>query len=147
MRYLLERFPNLSGFECDPSLQFARTNPGPQSLLPGGYTNEFITGPMLSPNVWGSLATAGHRRRGRRIPHSRWYSASALDYYFRKHFTHGVTFGNINGMSSQFLSRLLPVLSRPSSAIFCSLNSIVICCSRMSTIQSCGRWMEFHSVR
>ena len=35
MRYLLERFPNLSGFECDPSLQFARTNPGPQSLSAG----------------------------------------------------------------------------------------------------------------
>jgi hypothetical protein len=38
----------------------------------------------------------------------RWYSASALDYYFRKHFTHGVTFGNINGMSSQFLSAAPP---------------------------------------
>jgi hypothetical protein len=104
MRYLLERFPNLSGFECDPSLQFARTNPGPQSLLPGGYTNEFITGPMLSPNVWGSLAAAGKGDAGGEYLTARWYSASALDYYFRKHFTHGVTFGNINGMSSQFLS-------------------------------------------
>jgi hypothetical protein len=104
MRYLLERFPNLSGFECDPSLQFARTNPGPQSLLPGGYTNEFITGPMLSPNVWGSLASAGHGDASGEYLTARWYSASALDYYFRKHFTHGVTFGNINGMSSQFPS-------------------------------------------
>ena len=68
MRYLLDRFPNLSGFECDPSLQFARTNPGPQSLLPGGYTNEFITGPMLSPNVWGSLATIGQGDAGRENP-------------------------------------------------------------------------------
>jgi len=108
MRYLLERFPNLSGFECDPSLQFARTNPGPQSLLPGGYTNEFITGPMLGPNVWGSLATAGHGDAGGEYLTERWYSASALDYYFRKHFTHGVTFGNINGMSSQFLSAAPP---------------------------------------
>lgn len=108
MRYLLERFPNLSGFECDPSLQFARTNPGPQGLLPGGYTNEFITGPMLSPNVWGSLATAGHGDAGGEYLTARWYSASALDYYFRKHFTHGVTFGNINGMSSQFLSAAPP---------------------------------------
>jgi hypothetical protein len=108
MRYLLERFPNLSGFECDPSLQFARTNPGPQSLLPGGYTNEFITGPMLSPNVWGSLATAGSGDASGEYLTSRWYSASALDYYFRKHFTHGVTFGNINGMSSQFLSAAPP---------------------------------------
>jgi hypothetical protein len=108
MRYLLERFPNLSGFECDPSLQFARTNPGPQSLLPGGYTNEFITGPMLSPNVWGSLAAAGHGDAGGEYLAGRWYSASALDYYFRKHFTHGVTFGNINGMSSQFLSAAPP---------------------------------------
>jgi len=108
LRYLLERFPNLSGFECDPSLQFARTNPGPQSLLPGGYTNEFITGPMLSPNVWGSLATAGHGDAGGEYLTERWYSASALDYYFRKHFIHGVTFGNINGMSSQFLSAAPP---------------------------------------
>jgi hypothetical protein len=108
MRYLLERFPNLSGFECDPSLQFARTNPGPQSLLPGGYINEFITGPMLSPNVWGSLATAGSGDASGEYLTSRWYSASALDYYFRKHFTHGVTFGNINGMSSQFLSAAPP---------------------------------------
>jgi alpha-galactosidase len=108
MRYLLDRFPNLSGFECDPSLQFARTNPGPQSLLPGGYTNEFITGPMLSPNVWGSLAAAGKGDAGGEYLTSRWYSASALDYYFRKHFTHGVTFGNINGMSSQFLSAAPP---------------------------------------
>jgi hypothetical protein len=108
MHYLLERFPNLSGFECDPSLQFARTNPGPQGLLPGGYTNEFITGPMLSPNVWGSLAAAGKGDAGGEYLTARWYSASALDYYFRKHFTHGVTFGNINGMSSQFLSAAPP---------------------------------------
>ncbi len=108
MRYLLERFPNLSGFECDPSLQYSRTNPGPQSLLPGGYTNEFITGPMVSPNVWGSLATAGKGDAGGESLTARWYSASALDYYFRKHFTHGVTFGNINGMSSQFLSAAPP---------------------------------------
>jgi alpha-galactosidase len=108
MRYLLERFPNLSGFECDPSLQFARTNPGPLSLLPGGYTNEFITGPMLSPNVWGSLATAGQGDASGEYLTARWYSASALDYYFRKHLMHGVTFGNINGMSSQFLSAAPP---------------------------------------
>ena len=108
MRYLLNRFPNLSGFECDPSLEFARTNPGPQSLLPGGYTNEFITGPMLSPNVWGSLAAAGSGDAGGEYLTGRWYSASALDYYFRKHFMHGVTFGNINGMSSQFLSAAPP---------------------------------------
>jgi Melibiase/Glycosyl hydrolase family 36 C-terminal domain len=108
MRYLLDRFPNLSGFECDPSLEFARTNPGPQSLLPGGYINEFITGPMLSPNVWGSLAAVGKGDASGEYLTSRWYSASALDYYFRKHFTHGVTFGNINGMSSQFLSAAPP---------------------------------------
>jgi hypothetical protein len=108
MRYLLARFPSLSGFECDPSLQFSRTNPGPQGLLPGGYTNEFITGPMLSPNVWGSLATIGQGEAGRENLSARWYSASALDYYFRKKFTHGVTFGNINGMSSQFLSAAPP---------------------------------------
>jgi len=104
MRYLMERFPKLSGFECDPSLLYARVNPGPQGLLPGGYTNEFITGPMVSPNVWGSLATAGiGDARGDSLT-ARWYSASALDYYLRKHFTHGISFGNINGMSAQLLS-------------------------------------------
>jgi hypothetical protein len=108
MRYLLDRFPNLSGFECDPSLQYSRTNPGPQGLLPGGYTNEFITGPMVSPNVWGSLAAAGKGDAGGEYLTARWYSASALDYYFRKHFMHGVTYGNINGMSSQFLSAAPP---------------------------------------
>ena len=108
MRYLLKRFPNLSGFECDPSLQFSRTNPGPQSLLPGGYTNEFITGPMLSPNVWGSLASMGKGDAGGEYLTARWYNASALDYYFRKRFTHGVTFGNINGMASQFLQAAPP---------------------------------------
>ena len=104
IKYLLERFPNLSGFECDPSLQYSRTNPGPQGLLPGGYTNEFITGPMVSPNVWGSLATAGVGDAKGDSLTDRWYSASALDYQIRKHFTHGISFGNINGMSSQFLS-------------------------------------------
>jgi hypothetical protein len=104
MRYLMERFPKLSGFECDPSLLYSRVNPGPQGLLPGGYTNEFITGPMVSPNVWGSLATAGvGDARGDSLT-ARWYSASTLDYYLRKHFTHGISFGNINGMSAQFLS-------------------------------------------
>lgn len=68
MRYLLKRFPHLSGFECDPSLEFSRTNSGPQSLLPGGYTNEFITGPMVSPNVWGSLASVREGRRKTRSP-------------------------------------------------------------------------------
>jgi hypothetical protein len=100
----LDRFPNLSGFECDPSLQYSRTNPGPQGLLPGGYTNEFITGPMVSPNVWGSLATAGLGEAKADSLTARWYSASALDYQLRKHFTHGISFGNINGMSAQFLS-------------------------------------------
>ena len=108
LRYLLNRFPNLSGFECDPSLQYSRTNPGPQTLLPGGYTNEFITGPMVSPNVWGSLAAAGKGDAHAEYLTARWYSASALDYYFRKHFIHGVTFGNVNGMSSQFLSAAPP---------------------------------------
>jgi hypothetical protein len=104
MRYLMERFPKLSGFECDPSLLYARVNPGPQGLLPGGYTNEFITGPMVSPNVWGSLATAGIGDAKGDSLTARWYSASALDYYQRKHLTHGISFGNINGMSSQLLS-------------------------------------------
>jgi hypothetical protein len=108
LRYLLERFPNLAGFECDPSLHYARANPGPQGLLPGGYTNEFITGPMLSPRVWGSLATQGKSDANRDNLIANWYSASALDYYFRKHFTHGVTFGNINGMASQMLSQAPP---------------------------------------
>jgi hypothetical protein len=103
-RYLMERFPNLVGFECDPSLTYSRTNPGPRGLLPGGYTNEFITGPMVSPAVWGSLATAGKGEAGASYLTQRWYSASALDYYIRKNLLHGFSFGNINGMSSQLLS-------------------------------------------
>lgn len=108
MRYLLERFPKLSGFECDPSLLYSRVNPGPQGLLPGGYTNEFIAGPMVSPNVWGSLAAAGVGDAKGDSLTARWYSASSLDYYLRKHLTHGISFGNINGMSAQFLSAAPP---------------------------------------
>ncbi len=33
--HLLKKFPNLSGFECEPSLRYCRTNPGPRTLLPG----------------------------------------------------------------------------------------------------------------
>jgi hypothetical protein len=106
--YLLKRFPNLSGYECDPALHYSRSNPGPQGLLPGGYTDEFIAGPMVSPNVWGSLATAGKADARTSNLTARWYSASALDYDLRKHFTHGVIFGNVNGMSSQFLSAAPP---------------------------------------
>ena len=102
--YLMKRFPNLIGFECDPSLTYSRTNPGPKEILPGGYTNEFITGPMVSPNVWGSLATAGKGDAHASYLTGRWYSASALDYYIRKNLQHGVSFGNINAMSSQLLS-------------------------------------------
>ena len=107
-RYLLARYPDLSGFEVDPSLQYSRTNPGPASLLPGGYINEFITGPMLAPNVWGSLSTEATAGAGGDHLAGRWYSASALDYNLRKHFTHGVTFGNVGGMSSQLLSNAPP---------------------------------------
>ena len=135
LRYLLKRFPNLAGFECDPSLHYARTNPGSQRLLPGGYTNEFITGPMLSPHVWGSLATEGKSDANGDNLTANWYSASALDYYLRKHFTHGVTFGNINGMASQMLRKPLPVSWRPFSAIFSSSNNIAIFCWRMLIIQ------------
>ncbi|MGC2403162.1 MAG: alpha-galactosidase [Acidobacteriaceae bacterium] len=106
--YLLTRFPKLSGFECDPALRYSRSNPGPQDLLPGGYTNEFIAGPMVSPNVWGSLATAGKGDARASNLTGRWYSASALDYDLRKHFTHGVIFGNVNGMAAQFLSAAPP---------------------------------------
>ncbi len=104
LSYLMQRFPSLIGFECDPSLRYSRTNPGPKELLPGGYVNEFITGPMVSPNVWGSLASAGSGDAYAARLTGSWYSASSLDYHLRKHFTHGVTFGNINGMVSQRLS-------------------------------------------
>jgi hypothetical protein len=104
LRYIMERFPQLSGFEVDPSLRYSRVNPGPPELLPGGYINEFITGPMVSPNVWGSLASAGMGEASADRLTGSWYSSSALDYSLRKHFMHGVTFGNINGMSAQLLS-------------------------------------------
>ena len=105
MSHLLDRFPHLIGFECDPSLRHSRTNPGPRTLLPGGYTNEFITGPMVAPYVWGSLASS-KSVEATTLPQivSGWCSASTLDYSLRRHFTHGVSFGNINGMQSQLLS-------------------------------------------
>jgi hypothetical protein len=78
----------------------ARTNPALGTLLPGGYTNEFITGPMVSPYVWGSLATAGIGDASAAQLTGRWYSASSLDYHLRKHLTHSISFGNINGMAS-----------------------------------------------
>ena len=43
---------------------------------------------MVSPNVWGSLATAGIEDAWADNLTGRWYSASALDYYLRKHFRH-----------------------------------------------------------
>src|SRR5581483_8029163 len=82
--------------------RYARTNPGPRTLLPGGYHNEFITGPMASPRVWGSLYSAPAELMGA------WYSVSALDYDLRGHFTHGVSFGNINGSAAQRLSLAPP---------------------------------------
>ena len=105
MSHLLDRFPHLIGFECDPSLRHSRTNPGPRTLLPGGYTNEFITGPMIAPYVWGSLAGMASME-ATTLPQivSGWCSASTLDYSLRRHFTHGVSFGNINGMQAQLLS-------------------------------------------
>ena len=105
MSHLLDRFPHLVGFECDPSLRHSRTNPGPRTLLPGGYTNEFITGPMVAPYVWGSLASS-KTVEATTLPQivSGWCSASTLDYSLRRHFTHGVSFGNINGMQAQLLS-------------------------------------------
>lgn len=108
LRYLIKRFPNLSGFECDPSLEYSRINLGPSNVLPGGYTNEFISGPMVSPYVWGSLATAGKGDAKADLLTARWYSASALDYNLRKHFMHGIAFGTVNGMSSQFMSAAPP---------------------------------------
>ncbi len=56
----------------------------------------------------GIAGSGGHGDASGEYLTARWYSASALDYYFRKHFIHGVTFGNINGMSSQFLSAAPP---------------------------------------
>ncbi len=102
--YLMRRYPNLLGFEVDPSLHFARTNPGPPDLLPGGYRDEFITGPMVSPFVWGSFAAVGKSDTHNEHLSGRWYSHSALDYHIRKHLTHGISYGNINGMVSQLLS-------------------------------------------
>jgi hypothetical protein len=102
--YLMRRYPQLLGFEVDPSLHYARTNPGPPDLLPGGYTDEFITGPMVSPYVWGSFAAVGKSDTHNEHLSGRWYSHSALDYHIRKHLTHGISFGNINGMASQLLS-------------------------------------------
>lgn len=104
--HLLKKFPMLSGFECEPSLRYCRTNPGPRSLLPGGYICEFMTGPMVSPYVWGSLATIKTTDSCEiKELTDGWCSASTLDYSLRQHFIHGFAFGNINGMWSQLLSK------------------------------------------
>lgn len=104
--FLLEKFPRLSGFECDPSLRHCRLNPGPRTLMPGGYRNEFMTGPMVGPYVTGSLATT-QTTDSVEIKQltAGWCSASTLDYSMRQHLVGGISFGNINGMWSQFLSR------------------------------------------
>lgn len=106
LSHLMARFPQLCGFECDPSLHYSRTNPGPRSLLPGGYTCEFMTGPMVSPYVWGSLASV-KTIDSVEISEltSGWCSASTLDYSLRQHLIHGVAYGNINAMWSQMLSK------------------------------------------
>ena len=104
--YLLGKYPKLTGFECDPSLRHCRTNPGPRTLMPGGYRNEFMTGPMVGPYVTGSLATTRTTDSTEiRELTAGWCTASTLDYSQRQHFVGGIAFGNINGMWSQFLSR------------------------------------------
>lgn len=104
--FVLSKYPTISGFECDPSLRHCRTNPGPRTLMPGGYQCKFVTGPMVSPYVVGSLATI-RTTDSAEIPEltAGWCSASTLDYSLRQHFMSGIAFGNINGMWSQFLSR------------------------------------------
>ncbi len=65
-----------------------------------------MTGPMISPYVWGSLATVKTTDSCEiRELTAGWCSASALDYSLRQHFIHGIAFGNINGMWSQLLSK------------------------------------------
>lgn len=104
--FIIDRFPNLIGFECDPSLRHCRINPGPRTLMPGGYRCEFMTGPMVGPYVVGSLATIRTTDSSEiRELTAGWCTASTLDYSLRQHFVGGVVFGNINGMWSQFLSR------------------------------------------
>ena len=105
--HLLGRFPRLSGFECEPSLRYSRINPGPRALLPGGYTNQFIVGPMTSPLVWGSLAGPQHGDT-ERLFGGDWYGVSALDYRLRLCLMHGISFGNINGSAAQVLSAAPP---------------------------------------
>ena len=137
LQYLMERFPKLSGFECDPSLLYARVNPGPQGLLPGGYTNEFITGPMVSPNVWGSLAIAGSRRRARRQPdgslvqrfHSRLLHAQTSHawHFVRKHKRHVI---------ATYSPLRQPATWRLSSETCFTLRNTVIFFSRTYIVQS-----------
>ena len=57
---------------------------------------------MVAPFVWGSLASGVADE----VPNLKdgWYSIAALDYNLRRHFIHGVTFGNVNGSRAQLLS-------------------------------------------
>ena len=107
--HLLTRYPEFTGFECGPSLRYSRLNPGPRALLPGGYTCEFMAGPMVAPYVMGSLATV-KTIDSVEISEltSGWCSASTLDYSLRRHLVNGIAFGNINAMCSQLLSKAPP---------------------------------------
>ena len=102
--HLLETFPDLVGFECQPSFRHARVNPGSSYLFPGS-ANKFTVGPMVLPYVMGSLAHQ-HSMYGafKMIPGAA-YSASFLDYHFRNLFLQSAfIFGTVNGMDSQRLS-------------------------------------------
>jgi len=100
MSYLLERFPNLVGWEGIRTLRYGRANHGYGYILPG-YTFQFVAEPMMGPRVWGAFSHSSELT-------DIYYSASYLDYFFRKRLMSGLIFINCWAMASQRLSLAPP---------------------------------------
>jgi hypothetical protein len=104
---LLEKYPNLMGFECMHNLKLTKVNPAPTYFFPE-TGNNFMVGPMCGPYVWGTRAYAfgvldvldGLYA----LPADTYYEGSFLDYYFRRIFsTGGLTFGTVSGSFAERL--------------------------------------------
>jgi hypothetical protein len=107
MHDLFEKFPALNGWECISDMQISRVNPVDSRytcFLPA-YVNQFVTGPMVGPHVWGSMEyTFGTHESALSLPDAKYYEASFLDYFFRRILAKGgLSMGNITGIVSQRL--------------------------------------------
>jgi len=106
--YVLERFPDVVGWDGVQTLRYGRLNPGPGYFLPNDYT-PFAVGPMVSPYVWGSNSGFEPGWGEGLLPYRPYYTCSYLDYFLRRlSIGSGFVFGNCEGMASQRLSLAPP---------------------------------------